>query len=203
MFFGPDSYRFADFLAHELPNCPAPPEVIADICTGSGVGAMVAGSRCPRARLVATDVNARALRFAAINFAHAGRTVELAECSGLACVPGPIDVAILNPPYIADSAGRAYRDGGAMRGGELGLRLASEAAARLVPGGRVILYTGSAIVNGEDPFRTALEQAMAAAGCDLAYRELDPDVFGEELDEPAYAGVERIAAVGAVAVKRA
>jgi hypothetical protein len=27
------------------------------------------------------------------------------------------------------------------------------------------------------------------------YEELDPDVFGDELDRPAYAAVERIAAV--------
>jgi hypothetical protein len=33
------------------------------------------------------------------------------------------------------------------------------------------------------------------------YRELDPDVFGEDLDEPAYAQVERIALVGAVIVR--
>ena len=33
------------------------------------------------------------------------------------------------------------------------------------------------------------------AGWRWRYRELDPDVFGEELDEPAYADAERIAAV--------
>jgi hypothetical protein len=32
----------------------------------------------------------------------------------------------------------------------------------------------------------------------MAYGELDPDVFGEELDTPAYACAERIAAVGLV-----
>ena len=42
---------------------------------------------------------------------------------------------------------------------------------------------------------------MAKAGCSLDYRELDPDVFGEELDRPAYRDVDRIAVVAAIAVK--
>jgi hypothetical protein len=43
---------------------------------------------------------------------------------------------------------------------------------------------------------------MAEAGCELRYSELDPDVFGEQLSQPAYREAERIAVVGAVAVKR-
>ncbi len=35
-------------------------------------------------------------------------------------------------------------------------------------------------------------------GCMLEYRELDPDVFGEELEHPAYAAVDRIALIAAV-----
>ena len=40
--------------------------------------------------------------------------------------------------------------------------------------------------------------AASDAGCTMAYREIDPDVFGEELERPAYRDVERIAAIGAV-----
>ena len=63
--------------------------------------------------------------------------------------------------------------------------------------------SGTAIVAGHDALRATLEQAMHAAGCTLRYRELDPDIFGEELDRPAYAdaGVERIAAIGAIATR--
>jgi hypothetical protein len=32
----------------------------------------------------------------------------------------------------------------------------------------------------------------------LDLSEIDPDVFGEELDQPGYGQVERIAAIGAV-----
>lgn len=52
---------------------------------------------------------------------------------------------------------------------------------------------------GHDPFDTALADATARAGCALDYAELDSDVFGEELGRAAYAGVERIALVGAIA----
>ena len=40
---------------------------------------------------------------------------------------------------------------------------------------------------------------LERAGCPFSYREIDPDVFGEELDAPAYAHAERIAAVALVA----
>jgi len=32
----------------------------------------------------------------------------------------------------------------------------------------------------------------------MEYRELDPDIFSEDLDQPGYVYVERIAAVGLV-----
>jgi hypothetical protein len=36
----------------------------------------------------------------------------------------------------------------------------------------------------------------------FVYEEIDPDVFGEELERPAYAHVDRIAAVGLTVIKR-
>ena len=62
----------------------------------------------------------------------------------------------------------------------------------------MLLYTGSAIVAGRDALREALAEALPRLGCSLRYEELDPDVFGEELDQPDYRNVERIAVVGAV-----
>lgn len=200
VFFGPDSYRFADFVSAHLRDCAG--ARIVDIGTGAGVGGIVAADACPQARVTLTDINAKALRCARINAAFAGIAVETVESDGLADVPGPVDVAIANPPYIIDAGGRAYRDGGAMHGGRLSLDLACDAADRLSPGGRLLLYTGSAIVGGHDALKAALVEAMADRGCDLVYRELDPDVFGEELDQPGYAQVDRIAVVGAVATRR-
>ena len=42
----------------------------------------------------------------------------------------------------------------------------------------------------------------ALDGFDVSYREIDPDVFGEELEREDYADVDRVAVVGLVAVKR-
>jgi len=200
VFFGPDSYRFADFVTAGLHDCER--ARIVDIGTGAGVGGIVAADACPDARVTLTDINPQALRCARINAAFAGLDVELVEGDGLAGVEGEIDVAIANPPYIIDAEGRAYRDGGAMHGARLSLDMAREAAGRLSRGGRLLLYTGSAIVRGRDALKAELEAMMADLGCSLDYRELDPDVFGEELDQPGYADVDRIAVVGAVATRR-
>jgi hypothetical protein len=108
---------------------------------------------------------------------------------------------IANPPFVMDEEGRAYRDGGDLYGLRLSLDWAEEAMRRLPAGGAMLLYTGSAIVGGRDGFRDALGRSAPALGFTLRYAELDPDIFGELLDEPAYREVERIAAVGAVLVK--
>jgi hypothetical protein len=63
------------------------------------------------------------------------------------------------------------------------------------------MHTGVSIVRGEDVLLSALRSDLPAVGFSLDYRELDPDIFGDELDKPAYADVDRIAAVGAVLTK--
>ena len=191
VFFGPDSYRFADLIAAELGDCTG---TLVDIGTGSGVGAIVAARRCPAARIVMTDINPAALAFAAINARAAGVAATGLLGSDLSGIAGPIEVALANPPFIVDHGDRAYRHGGAMLGAQVSLDMAKMALARLAPGGRLILYTGTAIVDGQD----ALRAALAQLGGTLRYREIDPDVFGEELESPAYARVDRIALVAAV-----
>lgn len=199
VFFGPDSYRFADLIEAELRAHPLPVgRHIVDIGTGAGVGAIVAGSLVAARRIVATDINSRALRLARINADAAGVALEPVESPDLRSVDDPIDLALANPPYIVDAGDRAYRDGGGMLGGQVSLDMAEMATARLAPGGRLILYTGSAIVRGEDRLGAALRDLATRQGLALDYRELDPDVFGEELDEPAYREVDRIAVVAAV-----
>ena len=97
-----------------------------------------------------------------------------------------------------DSQARAYRDGGGMHGAQLPFDLTVAALGRLSPGGRLILYSGTAIVDGHDGLRAALVQAAGDHHMMLRYREIDPDVFGEELDTSSYADVERIALVSAI-----
>jgi methylase of polypeptide subunit release factors len=202
VFLGPDTIRFADFLRTELADSPSVRRLV-DIGAGAGVGGIVAAPLARAAAVELVDVNEKALAFARINAAHAGVRVETYQSDGVQAVEPGFDLAIANPPFIIDEDGPAYRAGGGMHGAELSLDWALGAAEKLAPGGRVLLYTGSAIVAGRDALREALEERLPALGCSLRYREIDPDIFGEELEKPAYADVERIAAVGAVIVKKA
>ena len=145
-----------------------------------------------------TDINPKALRFARINARFACIRAETRQTALLDGITEPVALALANPPYIVDPVGRLYRDGGEMHGAALSLRMATAAMARLRAGGRMLLYTGSAIVSGRDVLCHRLHAAATAAGCTLRYREIDPDIFGEELANPGYAEVDRIAAIGAV-----
>lgn len=202
VFFGPDSYRFAALIEAELAAEPVPEHGhIVDIGTGAGVGAIVAAKLSGLGAATGTDVNPQALRLAAINARAADVALHGVQGDDLCGVGRPIDLALANPPYIIDDDKRRYRDGGGMHGAEVALGMAQAAIARLAPGGRLILYTGSAIVAGEDALRSALIRAAETGECTLRYRELDPDVFGEELERPAYRDVDRIALVAATVSK--
>jgi hypothetical protein len=64
-----------------------------------------------------------------------------------------------------------------------------------------VLYTGTPIIAGIDPFFEFLEPLLQLHCSQFVYEEIDPDVFGEELEGRPYVGVDRIAAVGVIAVK--
>jgi methylase of polypeptide subunit release factors len=200
VFFGPDTYRFAELLSAEVPRL-GPVRRLVDLGAGTGAGGIVAARLLPGARATLVDVNPAALRLARINARHAGVDAELVEGGSLDAVEGAIDLVVANPPYVMDEAERAYRNGGGLHGAQLSLDWALAAARRLDPGGHLLLYTGVAIVDGKDAFKAALERQLPQLGCSLRYREIDPDIFGEELDEPPYREVERIAAVAAVVAK--
>ena len=196
VFLGPDSYRFADFVGRELTG--AETGRLLDIGGGAGAGALCAGRAAPGLELWLTDINPKALRLARINAAHAGQTLNLREASGVDGAPEGLQLALANPPYIA-GADQTYADGGGMHGGRLSLDWATAALPKLAPGGRLLLYTGAAILDGgRDPLKAALSDLAARHGAAFRYQEIDPDVFGEELETPAYADVERIAAIGCV-----
>ncbi|GLV23066.1 hypothetical protein TomMM35A_29080 [Sphingobium sp. TomMM35A] len=204
IFFGPDSYRFARLISDELSRCPQRDGArLVDMGTGAGVGGIVAAHHCPRVEIIMTDVNPAALRLARINAQAAGVDARFCEAGDLSPIGGTFDLLLANPPYIVDSAGRAYRDGGGMHGAEISLTMARQAVPRLADDGRFILYTGSAIVGGNDELKVRLASLAQEHDCLLRYAEIDPDVFGEELENPAYADVERIALISAVIERRA
>ena len=57
------------------------------------------------------------------------------------------------------------------------------------------------MVEGRDPFLDALGRWCDSSEFGWTYKELDPDVFGEELLTPGYQDVERIAVVALVVTR--
>ena len=193
VFFGPDTYRFASFIKLHLPRHSS--IALADMGSGSGAGGIWAGRLVPSAAITLVDSNSAAHELARINALASGRAAKLLLGDSL---PHAQDVVIANPPYMVDEGKRAYRHGGDLFGGEVALEWTRDALAKLTPGGTLLLYTGTAIVDGASPLLSELAQVCRRAGASITCEEIDPDVFGEELDKPAYAAVERIAAAGIV-----
>ncbi len=196
VFFGPDSYRFAQVIHEHLQRTPKRVEHAVDIGCGTGVGALLVAQAVPHAQVTAVDINPLALRYTAINAALAGVSNVSVEPSDLLDgITGLFDLIIANPPYMLDVQERTYRHGGGALGAELSLRIVEQALERLGHGGSLVLYTGVAIVDGRDALLEAIRLRLAGPGWSWVYREVDPDVFGEQLGERGYEQVERIAAV--------
>ncbi len=199
VFFGPDTYRFARFISQRIPRSRFAPLRILDLGAGSGAGGLQACAFMPwtPASIVLSDINPRALRFCHINAVlNDVPNVGLIESDLFADIDGTFDLILSNPPYLVDPLARLYRHGGGELGSELRLRIVEESLNRLSPGGKLIFYTGSAIVNGVDAFQRELSLSMRDRELYFSYQEIDPDVFGEELDTPPYACADRIAVVG-------
>jgi methylase of polypeptide subunit release factors len=206
VFFGPDTYRFCRLIRTAIADMEragrfTQPVKILDVGAGSGAGGLYAASCVsPRpAHLTLSDINAQALRFCAINAALSGaKGVSIVHSDLFQDVGDGFDLIIANPPYLADKLARAYRHGGGALGSALSERILTEGASRLSSGGRLVLYTGSAIVEGRDQFREFVASWARGRSLHISYEEIDPDVFGEELDQPPYDHADRIAVVSVV-----
>ena len=191
VFFGPDTYRFVHFLDAQMSEL-RDAGVIVDMGAGSGAGGIAVARRLGGPRTILVDINAKALGYARINARAAGVEVEVLESDRMP----QCNLLIGNAPYLMDAGGRAYRDGGDLLGGAVSLDWIEQGLRQLSPGGTILLYTGAAYVDGRSPLLDAIEHVCREAGARLEVQELDPDVFGEQLLEPGYQNVERIAAVG-------
>ena len=195
VFFGPDTYRFVQFIiatpvhgtrvAHRDVGCGAAPAGLDPArAAGLASGSCRHQSQAPNIRAsMPTRVGGRGrvrVERRSVQRRRRGRPRHL------------------NPPYMQDSAKRQYRDGGDNHGTALSVRIAKESLARLSTGGRLLLYTGAPVVAGTDLFLEAMTDHLQRIPCTFTYAEIDPDVFGEELRNPGYERVERIAAVGLV-----
>jgi methylase of polypeptide subunit release factors len=196
VFFGPDTVRFAHAIGQLLRTERGPITRAVDVGCGAGPGGLVMAAAAPSAQIVLGDINDEALRLARVNAALNGcANVAVVRSDILAATEGLFDVVVSNPPYLVDAAERTYRHGGGALGEGLSLAILEQSLLRLAPAGSLLLYTGSAIVDGRDGFREAAARILAQTGWDWSYVEWDPDVFGEELEGGPYAEADRIAAV--------
>jgi release factor glutamine methyltransferase len=132
------------------------PEVIVDLCTGSGALALALNSQFPAAAVFATDISPDAIEVATFNRYQTGHQVYLAEGDLFDPLPtailGLVDLIVANPPYVAEvdfsdlprDVQREPRV--ALVAGPTGLevieRIGASAASWLRPGGVVICEIG-------------------------------------------------------------
>jgi release factor glutamine methyltransferase len=155
---------------------------ILDIGTGTGALLLALLKELPRATGTGTDISEGALRVAHANAERHGLAprCKFIKCNIAAGVPGPFDLIVSNPPYIAhgDIAGlepevRDYDPALALDGGPDGLAcyraIAGAARDLLAPGGRLVVELGlgqDAAVSGlfSEAGLTALESRHDLAG---------------------------------------
>jgi release factor glutamine methyltransferase len=132
------------------------PEMIVDLCTGSGALGLALKSFFPAAAVFATDISAQAIEVAESNRQRTGQHVYLAEGNLFDPLPtailGMVDLIVANPPYVAEVDFAALpRDVQreprvALVSGPTGLeiiqQIGASAAAWLRPGGVVICEIG-------------------------------------------------------------
>jgi release factor glutamine methyltransferase len=138
------------------PAFPARPWRIVDVGTGSGCLAVTLALELPGVDMLATDISGRALAVAQRNAERLGARdrVRFVCASLLEGVAPGVDLIVSNPPYVPDrfrsglsSEVRDYEPGEAVFGGHDGFdlirALLGQSAARLAPGGRLLMEFGA------------------------------------------------------------
>lgn len=201
VFFGPDSYRFLNFLEAQRFEG----RVIFDIGCGSGVGGLALHDFLKRQgkgniQAFLSDVNAKALEFSELNAEiNEVQNVKTVQTQFANDAPKECEIFISNPPFIVDEKSRVYRDGG----GRYGIEISCGIIKSFLDFNRQVkslyMYTGTPVVDGVDVFLNTIRPLLNDSQISKwRYREIDPDIFGEQLDRPAYRYFERLSAVGLV-----
>lgn len=213
VFFGPDTYRFARFIKQSLQvlqlksdmSLQRKPYRILDVGCGTGAGGVSAVRSLAADQpyeLSLNDINPIALDYAFSSTQAAAIPAALLYGDFFHLNNTEFDLIVTNPPYLMDSSHRLYRDGGAHLGLDLSLKILKHGLRLLAPGGNFLLYTGVAMTDvGKNPLLMALTSCLQNEKYQWFYEEIDPDIFGEELQRIEYRDVNRIAAIGLI-VKR-
>jgi hypothetical protein len=90
---------------------------------------------------------------------------------------------------------RTYRHGGGDWATEIALRTLSDATDKLAERGKLMVFTGTPVLDGTDLFAADLEGLLNRDAWSLDHAEVDPDIYPEELPQEPYSKADRIAAV--------
>jgi len=197
VFFGPDTYRFAYHLKQYLASRSDPLKRAVELCCGTSAAAISIAKYFPDYdELIVADLNPKALLYSQINIDFAGlKKIHPVQSDLFANLQGQFDLIFANPPYLIDPHQRQYRHGGdELDGNALSFRIIKEGIQHLNPRGCIFLYTGVTVTQDGNRFVEHLENLMRQyKNISWSYEEIDPDIFGEELEQPAYQHVDRIA----------
>ncbi len=156
----PETESLVDAILLFLKEPTAPQGPVLDLCTGSGAIAL-AVAKTLKARqqardIVATDLSVDALDVASANAKLLDLSIQFLQGDLWNALPGTPQFAVIasNPPYVLHDAiaglepdVRAWEPHMALDGGADGLdllrRIAEHAAARLLPGGLLVVELGS------------------------------------------------------------
>jgi methylase of polypeptide subunit release factors len=166
-----------------------------DLGTGSGLQALLAARHAQS--VVATDVNRRALRYAALNARLNGVELDLREGSWFEPVGDEeFDLIVANPPYvISPDTQYVFRDSG-LDGDTVSRDVVRGAAAHLREGGHATIMCNWICRNADETWQP-LEEWVAGTGCDallLAHKPVDPFYYAARWNEPLRDDAEAFAA---------
>ena len=197
VFFGPDTYRFAYHLKQYLASRSDPLKRAVELCCGTSAAAISIAKYFPDYdELIVADLNPKALLYSQMNIDFAGlKKIHPVQSDLFANLQGQFDLIFANPPYLIDPHQRQYRHGGdELDGNALSFRIIKEGIQHLNLRGCIFLYTGVTVTQDGNRFVEYLEKLMKQyKNISWSYEEIDPDIFGEELEQPAYQHVDRIA----------
>lgn len=162
-----------------------PVERALDLGTGCGAQALLAARHA--SKIVATDVNARALEIARLNARLNDVALDLREGSWFEPVAGDaFDLIIANPPFvISPDTSYIFRDGG-LGGDAVSRNVVRGAAAHLREGGHATVLCNWICRTPEQTWQP-LEEWVEGTGCDallLAHEPVNPFSYATRWNEP-------------------
>jgi release factor glutamine methyltransferase len=123
---------------------------VLDLGTGSGAVALALQHQRPAAQVTAVDASADALAVASANAQRLNLPVHCVLSHWMDAVPGPFDLIVSNPPYVAEGdphlTALTHEPLSALTSGADGLddirKIIAQAPSRLAPGGWLLLEHG-------------------------------------------------------------